>query len=119
MSKYKNLPDQDEFGMGFSVAPGAMSSLVGAGTDTTDKSAEDTYLFSGDLSQMGTMGERLRQAGFDVRNSDVYPAIQGTEEIKRALKFIFDNKVPGWWNQRHGMLKYGLCTEEEFQNHFD
>jgi len=95
-----------------SVAPGTMSALAGVGTDSSDQGAEKVMLH-GDLSQMGRMGDALRRAGFDVRNMDVYPVIQG-EEIKAALTYLWERRIPGWDNQRRALVRYGVCTEEEF-----
>jgi len=100
-------------GLAFSVAPGALAALGGAGRDTTDRDVEKLSL-SGDLGQMGTMAARLRRAGFDVRNSDVYPVIQGEDEIKRALQYLWDNRVDGWWNQERAFIKYGIATHDEW-----
>lgn len=75
------------------------------------------YILSGDLNQMGTMERVLREAGFNVirSQSGTYPGFpqDAEEEYKRALKYLFDNRIAGWWNQ-HDLTKYGLVTKEEF-----
>lgn len=76
----------------------------------------EKILLYGDLSQMGTMTRALQEAGFDVRHSDVYPVIQG-DEIKRALKYLWDRKVDGWRDNKHSLIKYGICTADEFMAH--
>ena len=93
---------------------GTLGALSNAGTDTTDHDTEGISL-TGDLSQMGTMGRVLRTAGFDVRNADVYPVIQGREEIVRALRYLWDHMIDGWWNQSDAMVKYGICTFDEYR----
>ena len=102
--------------MKFTVAPGALSALGEAGKDTTDRDVEKLSL-DGDLGQMGTMAARLRSAGFDVRNSDVYPVIQGADEIKRALQYFWDYRVDGWWNQERAFIKYDIATHHQWGEH--
>ncbi len=97
---------------GFSVAPGALLALTGAGTSTTDESAEQVSL-DGDLGQMGTMAHKLREAGLDIRHSDVYPVLQG-DEIETGLRLLFERRIDGWWNQKREMVARGICTDEEF-----
>lgn len=99
---------------GFSVAPGTLTALGNAGSSNTDHDVEKLSL-TGDLSQMGTMGRRLSEAGFDVRHSDVYPVIQGREEIVRALQYLWDREIKGWWNQNSAFEKYGIATNEEYR----
>jgi hypothetical protein len=94
------------------IAPGALSALRNAGSSNTTADVESITL-SGDLSQMGTMGDRLRQAGFNVRHSGVYPVIEG-KEIVGALQFLWDRGVDGWWGQNKELVKHGICTQEEF-----
>jgi hypothetical protein len=96
------------------IANGTLSSLTNAGTNNTDD--VEKILLNGDLSQMGIMSRVLREAGFDVRHSDIYPVIQGYE-IPRALKHLWDQRVDGWWNNRGNLIKYGICTADEFMVH--
>lgn len=94
------------------IAPGTITALNGVGTDTRDKGVEQLSLY-GDLSQMGTMSQVLKDQGFDVRNWDVHPVIQG-EEIPKALRYLYDYKIHGWWNQQEALIKYNICTQEDF-----
>ncbi len=100
------------------ISTNVASQLGLANTNTTTPAAEK-LLLNGDLGQMGTMKRRLQAAGFTVVNADVYPVIEGADEIKRALQYLYDNFVEGWWNQRQACIKYGIATFEEFQAHFD
>jgi hypothetical protein len=97
-------------------ASGALSALARANSSDTDDAVEQCTL-DGDLSQMGTMFRALSEAGFDVRHSDVYPVLQGAE-IVPGLRYLWDHRVPGWWNQRAAFIKHGICTAEEYRGHF-
>ncbi len=99
---------------GFSIAPGTLAALAGAGSSNTDQNVEKCLL-TGDLSQMGTMARALQNAGFDVRNSDVYPVLQG-DEIVPGLRYLYDHRIPGWRNQMNKFTKYGICTEQEYRD---
>jgi len=97
--------------MTFSVAPGVLDALA----DADDPRAH--YLLTGDLSQMGTMYTALKSAGFRVVKRDVYPgfAESDEEEYVRALRFVYESGIAGWWNQRTDIIKHGIATAEEFQ----
>jgi hypothetical protein len=101
--------------IGFGIAPGAFVSL----SNREDHRAY--YVFDGDLSQMGTIETHLRAAGFNVVKTDVYPGFpkDQEEEFVRALKYVFDNRIHGWWSQRHNLLEYRICTEAEFSAALD
>lgn len=96
--------------MGFSVAPGVGAALVHRGDDRA------YFVFQGDLNQMGILYARLLEAGFPVVKSDVYPGFprDQEEEYIRALRFVFDNRIEGWWNQERDLIKHEICTQEEF-----
>lgn len=104
----------------FSIAPGTLSALEGAGSSNVDANPEEGIIkctLRGDLSQMGTMSQILNDAGFPMRHWDVHPVIQGTaEQIKAALKYLWDHETHGWWNQDRAFVKHGICTDEEFTN---
>jgi hypothetical protein len=74
------------------------------------------FLLDGDISQMATMEARLRAVGFRLyrSTSGTYPGFPRDEEAEyqRALRYLFENRVPGWWNQR--MVDRQICTQEEF-----
>lgn len=98
------------------IAPGTLSALAHANSSNTDDTMEQCFL-TGDLGQMGTMSDALSQAGFDVRHWDAYPVLLH-DDIIPGLRYLWDHRVPGWWNQRESFIKYGICTAEEFQGHF-
>lgn len=104
----------------FSVAPGTITALQRAGSSNVDKNPKEGIIectLEGDLSQMGTMSQILDDAGFPMRHSGIYPVIQGTaEQIKAALKYLWDCEINGWWNQDRALIKYGICTDAEFTN---
>lgn len=93
-----------------------MSDVVERLSNTDDNRAY--FTFDGDLCQMSAMERALREAGFNVVRNNVYPGFRETdkEEYVRALKFIFTNRIDGWWNQERVFIEHGICTQEEF-NH--
>lgn len=96
--------------LGFSVAPGVGAALANRGDDRA------YFVFEGDLNQMGIIYARLLWAGFRVVKSDVYPGFprDQEEEYIKALRFLFDNRVEGWWNQERDLVRYEICTQGEF-----
>jgi hypothetical protein len=74
---------------------------------------------NGDLNQMSIQADVLRANGFTITFSDVYPIVQTEDEFKRALKLFWDRQVPGWWNYREKMLKYEICTEDQWKEKLD
>jgi len=55
----------------------------------------------------------LISRGFEVEQSDAYPALK-SEDFPRALEQIFNNRVEGWWNLERDFARHGVCTSEEF-----
>ena len=76
------------------------------------------YTLDGDLNQMGIMRDTLRNAGFRVAMLNVYPGFRKNNKdgYIRALQFLLDNRIKGWWNQEREMIEHGVCTQEEFDN---
>ena len=102
--------------LGFSMAPGTLTSLSKAGTYDEGY----IYRFSGDdLSKMGQQEEFLVKKGFDIGHQDVYPAVKTEEEYVKGLQLIYENKVDGWWIYHDDLLKFGVCTHEEYTVQFD
>lgn len=99
------------YGFRFTDTPGLRVALV----DMHDDRAY--FTFDGDLNQLGIIYQRLSEAGFDVVKNDVYPGFPKDQEetYRQGLRFLFDNQVTGWWNQRSALLKYQICTEQEFK----
>lgn len=95
---------------GFSIAPGTMTALA----NRDDNRAY--YTLEGDLSQMGRMEQVLRGAGFPVVKWDVYPGFtkENEEQYIEALRYIFQNRIEGWWNQERKLIQYEICTQEQF-----
>jgi len=69
---------------------------------------------SGDLSQMGTQRRVLNRHGVETIQSDVYPCIK-QEDIPRAMKIIWDNRVEGWWHYESEYVAHSICSKEEFK----
>jgi hypothetical protein len=76
------------------------------------------YTFSGDLNQMGTIEKALREAGFPVVKNNVYPGFPKNKKAVyiRALKYLWEHRTHGWWNQEEAFVKNGICTQEEFDH---
>ena len=74
------------------------------------------YVFDGDLQQMGTIYTVLLEAGFKVVKSNVYPGFprDQLEEYIRALRYVYENRIKGWWNQEKDLIKHEICTQEEY-----
>jgi hypothetical protein len=74
---------------------------------------------NGDLNQMSIQAEALRANGFEIGFSDVYPVVKTEDDFKRALKFLWDREVPGWWHYQERMIEYGICTKESWRNRLE
>lgn len=73
-----------------------------------------TFTLSGDLNQMSEQRRHLRDLGFQVEQSGVYPIIQ--EKDKRmALTALYNNRIPGWWHYCKEYFELGICAKEEFK----
>jgi len=77
------------------------------------------FTLDGDLCQMSAMERRLRNAGHPVTLTGVYPAFTNEEDFIKALQYLWDYLVEGWWNQSDDMIKHGICTKEEYKNTLD
>lgn len=97
--------------MKLQIAPGTLTALAGR----HDRRAH--YVFSGDLSQMGTIEAYLRMQGFAVVKCDVYPGFPKDQfsEYIRALRLLYEEKIEGWWNQEEALIAHGICTPQEFR----
>jgi len=99
-------------------APGGTLSYFAGSQETQQRHSSQCayYCLDGDLCQMGIMESRLRRAGFNVvrSQSGTYPGFRecDLDEYKRALKYLFDRRVPGWWNQK--LIDHGICTQQEY-----
>jgi len=94
----------------FRVAPGVGAAFA----NMNDNRAY--YIFDGDLHQMGVIYTTLLNAGFPVVKNNVYPGFteSNQDEYKRALLYLFERRVEGWWNQRSKLIEYGICTQAEY-----
>ncbi len=63
---------------------------------------------------MSAQEEFLRQRGFHVERSDVYPVLYDEEEYRRALTAIWNFKIDGWWHYKTKYIQYEICTGENF-----
>lgn len=67
----------------------------------------------GDLNQMYTQMEFLRQRGISVSAEGGIPKVK-SENYEDSVKMIYDYEIIGWWNYKEDLIKFGVCTEEEF-----
>ena len=98
--------------MQFSISNGVFD-LLCCGADKVTASSEYTFYLSGDLCQMSSQKSFLRNQGFGVSQSNVYPVLK-EEDVPRALKLIYDHRVEGWWHYKEKYVKHDICTAEEF-----
>ncbi|MBU2704102.1 L-rhamnose mutarotase [Sporomusaceae bacterium BoRhaA] len=74
------------------------------------------YLLNqGDLHQLGVQSLFLRRNGFDIEQVDVFSAVETEDEYNEAIALFYQNRVEGWWNYKDELIKYRICTEDEFK----
>jgi hypothetical protein len=78
-----------------------------------ERNKDYTFFLSGDLSQMSTQRSFLSSRGFDLKQNNVYPCLK-EEDVEKALKLIWEQRVEGWWHYEDRYVKHGICTKEEF-----
>jgi len=88
--------------------------LITAAVNHRDDQAYHYYL-DGDLCQMSAQREFLVRRGMDVGQRDVYPVLRSEEDFKKALELLWRNRIAGWWHYHDKLIKYGICTEDEFK----
>lgn len=98
--------------MRFTMEDGVFG-LLSSAVNKASAPAEYTFYLSGDLCQMSTQKGFLCNQGFDVSQRDVHPVLK-EEDVPRALKLIYQNRVEGWWNYKEKYVKLSICTAEEF-----
>lgn len=67
----------------------------------------------GDLNQMAIQMRELHLNGIKSCVQGGIPFIE-KEVFPRALTIIWIDSIHGWWNYKDEFIKYGLCTEKEF-----
>lgn len=70
---------------------------------------------NGDLNQMYTQMDFLRQRGISVNVNGGIPIINAND-FERSIRLIYENRVIGWWNYKDELVSFGICTEEEFMD---
>lgn len=75
------------------------------------------YLLKGDLNQMAIQKRFLIDHGFRLSQFDVYLAIE-PEEVKKVLTLFWKYCVEGWWCYDTDLIKYKICTTEEYLKQF-
>jgi hypothetical protein len=77
------------------------------------------YSLNGDLNQMVVQKRYLQTecVGFVIiQESSFFPLIESESEYERALNCFWNDRVDGWWNYKDHLIKYLVCTEEEFKD---
>lgn len=72
------------------------------------------YSLQGDLCQMLAQKKAMDLYGVPYIMQDVYPTIEGDNDYKRALIIIWDDRIEGWWHYKEEYVRFGICSEEEF-----
>ena len=44
----------------------------------------------------------------------MYPGFVKLDDYIKGLKLIWEHRVEGWWNQQDDLVKYGVCTTDEY-----
>lgn len=70
-------------------------------------------ILNGDLTQMNKQANFLKDRGFLITYSNVYPIIK-EEDVENALQLIWNNNVPGWHHYEKQYVMLGICTKNEF-----
>lgn len=96
----------------FSTTSCALSSLFEAQKHDT----RAYYTLDWDLHQIGVMRKFLNSQGLRVVSNNVYPGFEKEreEDFKNALQLLYQNRIEWWWNQRSNLIKYKICTNDEF-----
>lgn len=71
----------------------------------------------GDLNQISIQARYLETqcAGFMLkRETGFVPGLVGDDEYKRALNCFWIDKVEGWWNYRDDLIRFNICSKDEF-----
>lgn len=66
---------------------------------------------NGDLNQMYTQMDFLRQRGISVTVDEGIPRVSAAD-YERSIKAIYENSIIGWWNYRDDLISLGICTRE-------
>lgn len=72
------------------------------------------YYFKGDLCQMASQASLLRNYGFCIIMSNVYPTVKTEEEYIKAINLIYTMKCEGWWHYKDRLIENGICTKYEY-----
>lgn len=67
----------------------------------------------GDLNQMYTQMDFLRQKGISVRTDGGMPILEA-KDYEQSLRLIYSYGIIGWWNYKEDLVSLGICTEEQF-----
>lgn len=97
--------------IGIGLEPGVAGIIMSAGSNPREGF---DFSLDGDLCQMSAQKQFLRDKGFAVDQSDVYPVLRKSD-AKRAMKLIWKHRVDGWWSYKRHYVDMGICTEEEFK----
>lgn len=75
------------------------------------------YTLQGDLAQITKQENFLKKARIPFISEPGFPGqLNDEEQFKIALRQFYRRKVEGWWNYKEELIKYGICTEEQYMN---
>jgi hypothetical protein len=101
----------------FKVAPGVVG-LMQSAINKERASVEYSFHCDGDLSQMAAQKSHLESIGVSTQQDDVYPCIR-KEDVEKALRSIWQHRIPGWWHYREKYKAFGICSGEDFDSALD
>ena len=73
---------------------------------------QELYL-EGDLNQMAIQAAALSGIDITLRSNGVYRII-ASEDVEKALIYIWLNSIEGWWHYKELYMMNTICTSEEF-----
>jgi hypothetical protein len=76
-------------------------------------------LFEGDLNQMATQRQRLRQLDFDIADGSGIPVFRTESDFRRGLRIFWEEKIAGWWVYRKNLIGMEICTRAEYREALD
>jgi hypothetical protein len=72
-------------------------------------------LLLGDMNQMATQRQRLRQLGFDIADGSGIPGFRTERDFRRGVRLIWEEKIAGWCAYRTHLVEMEICTMAEYE----
>lgn len=80
------------------------------------KAPEMKYHLDGDLRQMGIQESYLRQFNIKLDSWDIHRYFVSEYDYKLSLRIFWNNSVDGWWNYKDELIKYDVCTLDQYND---